>query len=400
MEEKKFETLYAIDKKNKIKMWDIKVVNYGEYSEIITLYGYDKKVENTLKITKGKNLDKKNATTHYEQGIKDAQSKWNKKRDMEGYTTENLKIKHEFTNKIVSDEEVESKIFPMLAQDFNKHKNKICFPCYIQPKLDGYRCIYNAISKKMTSRQGKEFTIIKKSKVLFKELENITCKNEHSNNLILDGELYIHGGTFEHLGILRKIKELSVDDLEILNKIEYHVYDIVDENLSFRERNEILQKLFENNKFKMIKYVETNIVNDYEKLDKIYLKFTSEDNYEGAIVRNSDGKYRCKFRSMDLLKRKDFEDSEFTIINFTFEKDITGNDENLIVWICENNNKQIFNVRPQGTREERQKLYNEGVKYIGKKLWVKYFELTDAGVPRFPTTKTNSIESYIREIVE
>jgi len=391
MEETIFDTLYSLDKKNKIKEWSIKVINRGDFSEIITLYGYDKKVENTLKVAKGKNTDKKNSTTHYEQAIKDAQSKWNKKRDMEGYTTENLKL--DLQNSSVGFD----KIFPMLAQDYNKHKNKLKFPCFIQPKLDGYRMIYDSAKNLATSRQGKEFGIIKKTNKLYGELQNI----KSTTDIILDGELYIHGGTFEHLGVLRKTKELTSQETEMrLNKIEYHVYDIIDENLTFKERNEILKNLFEKNNFTMIKYVDTRIINNDEELNEAYTIFTNELQYEGAIIRNQCGKYKCKFRSMDLLKRKDFEDSEFKIINFTFEKDITGNDENLIVWVCETSNGQKFNVRPQGCREERQRLYNNGKEYIGKNLWVKYFELTDSGIPRFPTTKTNNIDSYIRDTIE
>jgi hypothetical protein len=37
--------------------------------------------------------------------------------------------------------------------------------------------------------------------------------------------------------------------------------------------------------------------------------------------------------------------------------------------------------------------------FRGKKLWTKFFELTDRGVPRFPTTKTNSYVSYIRNVL-
>ena len=41
-------------------------------------------------------------------------------------------------------------------------------------------------------------------------------------------------------------------------------------------------------------------------------------------------------------------------------------------------------MRPQGNYDERKKQYKEGKKYIGKMLTVKYQELTNDHVPRFP----------------
>ena len=66
-------------------------------------------------------------------------------------------------------------------------------------------------------------------------------------------------------------------------------------------------------------------------------------------------------------------------------------------------NGDEFNVRPGGTKIERQKIYSDcldNFKYKGKRLYVKYFELTDRGIPRFPTTKTTCVETYIRDIIE
>ena len=98
-----------------------------------------------------------------------------------------------------------------------------------------------------------------------------------------------------------------------------------------------------------------------------------------------------------------FKDDEFEIVNFTYEKDTSKENKNLIVWVCKTKNGQEFNVRPGGTKQERQELYSNCVKnfeYKGKKLYVKYFELTDRGIPRFPTTKTTSVETYIRDTIE
>lgn len=385
--ETSFESLYDNNTNGKIKEWIIKVVNHQTYSTISCLYGYidGKKNETIQTIKLGKNIGKSNETTHYQQAILEATSKWKHKCD-QGYKTNN-----KTNNEPKSSETKSETVFPMLANDYHKHKSKLQYPCYIQPKLDGYRSVFNSRTKTCNSRQGKEFSIIKQTD-LFKELSSIT------DNIILDGELYIHNGTFEHLGILRK-KKLLKDDFEKLNQIEYHVYDIIDTNNAFINRFDILKNLINSNKFVKIKLVTTLQINSENELKTHHTQFLN-DNYEGSILRNQNSKYKCKTRSSDLLKYKEFEDAEFVICDFTFEKDTSENDENLIVWICKTENGDIFNIRPKGTKEERQELYKKGSCFIGRQLHVKYFELTESKIPRFPTTKSESYTSYIRDIVE
>lgn len=405
IEIKNFETLYGYDSKNKQKQWCIMVEKHKDYSIMKYSYGYvdGKQTECSNIISKGKNIGKINETTHFEQAILEAKSKWTKKRD-EGYNTKENKgdfddikqITNSFNEiKIENTNEIKEQIvFPMLAHDYHKYKNKLKFPVYIQPKLDGYRLIFNSKDGSCNSRQGKEFTVIKQTE-LYKELNKI------SQHIILDGELYIHGGVFEKLGILRK-KTLNNEDKEYLNKIEYHVYDIVIENTNFETRLNMLKNLIKDYNFTKIKLVDTYEIKDETELKEYHKKFV-QNNYEGSILRNKFGMYRKKIRSMDLLKYKDFEDDEFEIVDYTYEIDTSDKNDNLIVWICKTKQGDQFNVRPGGTKEERQMLYKnckDNFIYKKKKLHVKYFELTDKGVPRFPTTKTTSVETYIREIVE
>ena len=79
-----FPTLYDKDSFGNIKTWDIKAVNFGEYSEIVTLYGRARKIEKRVRITQGKNEGKSNATDHYTQAISEAESKYTKKQG-QGY---------------------------------------------------------------------------------------------------------------------------------------------------------------------------------------------------------------------------------------------------------------------------------------------------------------------------
>lgn len=385
---KTFPKLFGSDVKGKTKEWSVTVTDNGDHSVVEIVYGYvsGKMTTSTKKITSGKNIGKRNETTHFEQGILEAQSKWTKKTET-GFSEGNNSVAISESD---SDSVCETVVFPMLASDFQKFKHKVTYPAYIQPKLDGYRMIFNTENKSCNSRQGKSFDAVKRTS-LYKELLNI------SETFVLDGELYQHGGIFEHLGLLRK-KKLTDEDYRKLEKIEYHVYDYVDNQKTFEQRHAILKTFFQNQDFKHIRFVKTIVVNSEQEIRNQHLTFV-QDAYEGSIVRTASGKYRCKARSQDLLKFKDFMDSEYRIVDFTSEQD-TASNKNLIVWICVNEKGDRFNVRPKGTREERHNLYNRGSEFIGQQIQVKYFELTDAGIPRFPTTKSESYTTYIRNVIE
>lgn len=385
-----FDTLYCKDVKGKIKTWKIKVERYDTYSVIVTLYGYDKLIESRRKINSGKNLNKSNMTTPYTQALSEAKSKWTKKIDIEQFYA-------------ISDKSSENKnfnILPMLAHEYKKHKNKVIYPAIVQPKLDGMRMIYNSTTGKITTRQGKEYNIVKESGKLYQELQNLP------KGLIFDGELYTNKLNFEVLGVLRKTKKLSNDDVANLQKIEYHIYDIIDTKITFEERNKIIQNL-NLSQFEKLIYVDTYEVNNEDEIKNYHSSFL-EKGFEGTMIRNINSLYKPKQRSTDLLKYKDFDDAEFEIIDFTVEKDTSGDDDNLIVWIIsvpvENEMQNTFvkcKVRPQGTIQERKDLYKKCVEnfdqFKGRKLWVKFYSKTSDGSLRFPSTLHNTYKDYIRD---
>ena len=451
-----FYTLYDNSVTGKRKRWDIQVTNQESLSTINCYYGYTdgKKIETTQTIKSGKNIGKSNQTTHYEQSILQATSKWNRKCD-QGYKPEykpeldwNTLPSNEFSlerikgtlpsndvivkgtlpsNDVIVKGIQNLKIdgnkgtlpvqqgtlpvqqgirrvtFPMLAQDYHKHKNKVVYPCYIQPKLDGLRNLYNTTSNQNTTRQGKEFSIIAQSGKLYKELLTLP------KGLILDGEFYTDKIQFETLGVLRKTKKLTTKEQDNLEKIEYHIYDIIDTTLTFEERHNKIKELHLE-KYEKLVYVPTFIASSEKEIKDYHITFLNQ-GCEGTMIRNKNSYYTLKKRSHDLLKYKDFQDSEFEITDFTFEIDTTGEDKNLIVWIINvptlENNNTVGNqfvkckVRPMGTKEERKNLYEKCKQnfsqFKGRKLWVKYFCRTTDGNLRFPTTKCNSYTEYIRD---
>ena len=117
-----------------------------------------------------------------------------------------------------------------------------------------------------------------------------------------------------------------------------------------------------------------------EEFDLYESRFIS-DGYEGMMVRNQNSLYKYKHRSYDLQKVKRFVDKEFKIIG---GKDGTGRETGLVIFKCVTNDGSEFDVRPMGTHEDRAEVYKNLNSYIGKDLTVKYQELTDDGIPRFP----------------
>jgi len=399
-------TLYSYDKNQKIKNWNISVINNIDHASIKVSHGYlnGKLIDTITNISSGKNIGKKNETTFLQQAINDAESKINKKiKEGYSYNLNDFQIINNISDQNLFNDDINNDNFsyknneivlPMLAQEFKKNEKKIKYPCYIQPKLDGYRMIFNPFTKKITSRTGNEFTILYDSE-LYKQLLKLKL------NYPLDGELYVHKEfKFEDYGILRK-KKLSDKDKIVINKIQYHVYDVVCDlkyvdrlniinniklDLSLDTKNttsEVLDKILK---------VETFICYNKDNIESSHIS-NINNGYEGSILRNADGIYKPKFRSYDLLKYKNFDDDEFEIVGITSEVDTSGNNENLIVWICKNKDNKTFNVQSKGTKKERQELFKIGKQFIGSKLWVQYFGFTNEGIPRFPKSMREGIES-------
>ncbi len=378
---KRFPVLYGSDKNGKTKMWEIMVMNCGDYSVIYCTYGYinGKKVEAKTSISSGKNKGKRNETTHFQQAVLDAESKWRKKRDTDGYSEQLNETKNELPASSESSG-MNANVLPMLAQDYKKNVSKVKFPCFLQPKLDGYRMVYDGSSQRVLSRTGKEYSIIKSTE-LFNELKSV--------NLVLDGELYVHDPSFsfENYGILRKqaTKQLSDKEQNVLDEIQYHVYDIIDTSLTFAQRLQKLHEVFGSGNFKHIKLVQTIACQNVSDINNFHAQ-NIQDHYEGSIVRNSESFYKPKFRSHDLLKLKDFDDAEFEIVDYTFEQD-TKSDKRLVVWVCKTNDpSHTFRVQSKGTRDQRSILYANGNQFVGKMLSVQFFGYTQDGIPRFPKT--------------
>jgi DNA ligase-1 len=361
----KFPTLYSKSKGGKTQVWSIEVVKGpGEGATIKTSYGYEGGAmqQGEKEILKGK--VKRSA---WEQAVSEAQSDWKKKKD-KGYA-EALGNAH--VPGVAGEDAVAAHktILPMLAHDYHKRGKSIVFPAYVQAKLDGVRSIFH--HGILSSRMGKPFS----------GLEHITAELGPATEagLILDGEVYSTTLPFQQFVGLVKKKKFTAADMVQLKEVNLWVYDCVNDK-PFDERLAMLKAFFAKQKFTHVKLLPTQEAATATDLKAFHDAYVAE-GYEGLIVRNKKGAYHLATRSADLQKYKEFEDDEYEVVGFT-EGD--GHEKGLVIWTCKTKDGKKFNVRPRGTHEERAALFKEGESYVGKKLTVRFQELTGDGIPRFP----------------
>jgi hypothetical protein len=359
-------TFYAHSSKKDVKVWKGSVTDKGDYSVIQYEFGleYGKKQIQTKNITTGKNIGKRNETTPFEQAVKDVESKMNKKMDS-GYGEDR--------------DNIETPILPMLALSFEKRKHNIKYPCYVQPKIDGVRMTCRMVDGKieMFTRKGKPFTIMTH---IEEDLIKLFNDFPISKTFYLDGELYSDTLTFQELaGVVRR----SSNDEETLKQIHFIVFDCFNTDYqmwTFEDRRMFLWSNKDKHWSNSVRDISTMLCKTEEEVFRIHSIYTSQ-GHEGTIIRNFNGEYKLNHRSSDLQKYKTFLDDEYEIIGF---KEGTGTDDGCVIWECKTKDEQVFSVRPRGSVAERQGYYQNGDEWIGSQLTVRYQELTDDGIPRFP----------------
>jgi len=276
---------------------------------------------------------------------------------------------------------------PMLAYPVSAKPIDYSKPTFIQPKLDGVRCVIQCdVTKndlvtwyKITaySRTGKEWKNINH---ILNELKPFF---EKYPNVILDGELYNHDlrDNFEKIiSLVRKTKPTDEDRLDAAELTQFHCYDIIDETKTFAERNEWIESNLQESY--CIDLVSTSRITA-EPAAKMTHKINLANGYEGSIVRTNDT-YQCK-RSHNLRKFKDFKDSEAKIIDWVEGKGKRIGTIGKFVAVDANGNK--FGMPVMDKFEYLQNNFKEMQGWVGKTATFTYFERTKAGSYRHPLFK-------------
>lgn len=316
-----------------------------------------------------KNVGRANATTALEQSRSEAISKWKKQ----------IKKKY-FIN--LDEAKQGPKLRPMLAKEFFKKnkagervgKRNVTFPVDVQRKYDGVRntSYWDGPQVRLHSRIGDIY-----------DVEHIRAEVQRlvPPGTMLDGELYVHGLSCQKISSL--VKRPQEESL----RLTYCVYDMVDlqHPEPWEVRKDNLLRWFEWARTEeglknFIVQVLTFAAYDESDIKVLHDEFVAE-GYEGAIIRTLDAPYRIGYRSAELLKYKEFDDGEFKLTGFKRGK---GKFIDVPIFQCTMSNGATFDVTPRGTEEVRSELLATAKSLLGKMYTVRYFGLTDEGIPRFP----------------
>ena len=368
----KLETIYKKTKTGATQEWTIEVVD-NKYRSI------SGQIDGKMKISEwticyGKNVGRSNETTDNEQAMLEAVAKRTKK--LESGYFENIKHIHK-----------QQYFEPMLASKWEDSKDKITYPIFSQPKLDGIRCIITKDG--MFSRNGKP--IISAPHILH-SLKHVFSAYP---NLILDGELYADkfANDFNKIvSLVKKTKPTEDDLFESQRNIQYWIYDIPSENTNFGERCYALDELFDAELDSFEKHcvlVETDTCNNEDEVMGLYEQYV-ENGFEGQMLR-LDREYENK-RSKFLMKHKTFVDEEYQILDIVEGEGNRSGTAGYMVF--ETGEGKRFKSNVKGTWEETAEMLKNKKKLIGKSATVKYFNLTPDGIPRFPYVINIDRESY------
>jgi len=253
-------------------------------------------------------------------------------------------------------------------------------PVFIQPKLDGVRCLIQYDNSTVTaySRTGKEWKNI--DHILF----NLRPFFQLNPDVVLDGELYNHDlkDDFEKIiSCVRKTKPTDEHRAESEKLVQFHCYDVIHPKLStFSERDEWIQLNVPLNF--CIKHVDSIPVRSDD--DALWNNSRSlKAGYEGSILRTNDP-YQHK-RSHNLRKFKQFHDAEAKIIGWVAGK---GKRTGTIgKFMAMDDDGNTFGMPVMDKQEYLEENFEKMQGWVGKIATFKYFERTKAGSYRHPLFK-------------
>ena len=267
----------------------------------------------------------------------------------------------------------------MLAHKYNE--DKADYPAFIQPKLDGVRCLFTA--KGAFSRANNRFMNIEH---IEQALKPFFAKNPTA---VLDGELYNHGlkDDFEKIiSLVRKKKPTDNDRAEAAELVQYHIYDVASMTIgTYTDRYLfILAEQSLKNKA-CLQIIDNNLVLDFDDAVVMHKK-NLKLGYEGSMYRTPSGKYKGT-RSWDLMKFKDFHDTEATIIGYEIGK---GKRQGTLGKFIMQDDEGVEFGCPPGKGYDYKDLagmLDNIHDYIGQRATFTYFQRTQAGSYRHPHYK-------------
>jgi len=255
----------------------------------------------------------------------------------------------------------------MLAHQFKKQRHRMQWPAYVQPKLDGIRCIAHigVAGVEFYTRNGNALTTVG-------HLAD-PLRATFAPGTVVDGELYTDDLDLQQIASgAKRQSELSL-------RLQLWIYDLVTDE-PFSERHRQLVEASSRAVGEGLVFLETTLCETVQCMRDLHASFVGR-GFEGTIVRNANACYARGKRSADLQKVKDFMDDEFRIVGF---REGTGKASGTVVWECETPAGNRFRAVPRGTQSQRSAWFREAADLVGEMLTVRFFRLTTDGIPFHP----------------
>ena len=277
-------------------------------------------------------------------------------------------------------------IKPMLAKTaFDKGDKRWNMSWYASVKIDGVRCLmfWNDKNKRVetSSRGGKDYN--KAIKHILTH-PNVVSFFRDNPNIILDGEIYIHGKPLNYInGLASSRVNTSVEQ----QNLWYYVFDVV-ENNTFNIRLETINWIADMKDSWLCPFgdaqvtlVRHTLIHGYEEIMRLH-NDALQQGYEGLVLRDPWKKYGYGSRDWRMIKVKVFDDAEFQIVGA--EAGLRDED---MVFVMQMTDGKTFEAKPAATREDRIYYINNIDSLIGKFGTVKYFGFGANGLPNLPIFK-------------
>lgn len=268
---------------------------------------------------------------------------------------------------------------------------------YVNYKYDGVRLItildVENKSIEFWSRKGRKYVLPFLESDILNNFNFDSINKEHGGikKIMFDGELVLGNNDFQFIMRVARRKNMNNEILDMLKDVKYYIFDcVINEcyNNILRNRLTWLKSMFMNygleksNFCKIVDYwvrnSENDIIND--------LEIALNAGYEGLVLKSIESIYK-KERCIDWVKVKEFDTIDAVVLETEKGK---GALKNVVAkLICSYYNKDIgediiFSVGSGLNDKLRNEWTEDKNKIIGKVIEVKYQELFDDGLPRFP----------------
>jgi len=378
-----FAPIYRLNAHGAMTMWQVGFDT--RRNEIMMVHGV---VDGAMQIARNEVELNQSGKSVHEQALQDTRQRYKIKYRNDGYRPAGVPISG-------TDE-------PMLATKLEP-TTRLTFPVLVQPKLDGMRCVVRMMPDGRLQYRSRGNVVLPHLNAQF-DAEVAPIFANIPYNVELDGELYIHGTSFQAItSIIKNERKLHARLGELLFCIfTFNVAEpIPAENRAIILNNAYDAAIAEGIVMTRVIVVESRIVDSLDDIMTMHAYYV-ENGYEGVMIYKmangatsgaalEESLYR-QGRSSNLLKYKLMLDEEGIVEDIV---DGSGKDKGLAIFRVRDPRGNLVDMRPGGDDAKSRKIANalrkewfdNRAQLIKKVVTYSYQELTDKGKPRFPIVR-------------